>query len=382
MSQSTSSSSSQSSEPKEAPELKPRRVDFVLEASEFDIKSNLYRIWKNIPLFIKFISILSLLNYFINLIFPSLSFYLSNIPLYSLNHFQFWRLITSVFITTNIFNILIGLIFWLRDASSLETSVGTIKYMIIFIRNSLFIQIFYCFITLVIKVLTGSQNVFEYKILDAQNKLVRNCGFWPIIMCEMTLLCLSNMDTPVKFLFLPCPFKAKFYPIIWFVIFSLINFNHLWDIFEVLIGVIFAIVYHLYLKYYLTITDSFAERLENNVMFQWMKKLGGFVSASYITNKYQKYSKRKNKFGKIIDKVRKGKNNEEDENSKENVANVSDSIIDVIKKDDIIDENKSKEEVLDRSVNSQDGGSIVHEVIEERVSSSENIDSSNMSSGV
>ena len=43
---------------------------------------------------------------------------------------------------------------------------------------------------------------------------VNNSGIWPIIICETTLLCLNNPDSKIKFLFVPSPIRAKYYPFI------------------------------------------------------------------------------------------------------------------------------------------------------------------------
>lgn len=326
-------------------EPKPRRVDFVVEKSELEIKTNLLLFWQSIPLFVKLISIVTFIFYIISLFFPFLSFYLANIPFYTLNKFQFWRLLTSALITTNIFNIIIGLIFWVREASSLESSLGTIKYGFIFFRNSFFIQFLYTVFVLLLRIFTSNKNVLLYKIIsdNPERKVTKNCGFWPVIMCEMTLLCLSNSDTPVKFLFLPCPFKAKFYPIIWMVIFSAVNFNRLGNICEVLVGVIFAFIYHFMLKNILTISDSCIEKVEGFCGCACLKKIYSFVSVgSYINNKYEK--------------AVTGEKSKSYKNKKNNKSDIQ--VLDRVK---LEDGNKSRDNILERTinVNIRDEGSFV-----------------------
>jgi len=59
------------------------------------------------------------------------------------------------------------------------------KYIMIFIRNTFLIEILY-------------------------NKgCVRNCRFLPIIMREITLLCICNPNTKVKFLSIPYDLKKN-----------------------------------------------------------------------------------------------------------------------------------------------------------------------------
>lgn len=214
----------------------------------------------------------------------NISFYLSNIPLYTLFNFQIWRLSSSFLITTNIFNVVLGLIFWTREGSSMETRLGTLKYIIIFLINNCLIQIIYTLIISLISLILQKKNFMESKI--KKNDIVENCGIWPSIMCELTLLCISNPNTKVKFLFIPYEFRAKFYPIMIYALFCLVNiFSYIHDI-EVFVGISFAFIYHYYLKSKINITDSFIERLEKNIFLSWMTNITGFVSVNHINNKF------------------------------------------------------------------------------------------------
>ena len=76
-----------------------------------DVRVGFKKLWNIVPLFIKYMSLSNLILYFINLFFNSFSLGLSNIPHYTFFHFQIWRLLTSVLMTTSIINVLLGLIF-------------------------------------------------------------------------------------------------------------------------------------------------------------------------------------------------------------------------------------------------------------------------------
>ena len=305
---------------KKTPET-PSQIQIVY-SREVGIKDGLIKLLKLIPLFIKFLTSLTLIIYILNLFLPSISFIFANIPSYTISRFQLWRLITSVFITTNIFNVILGILFWIRDAASLETSLGTIKYMLIFFRNSFFIQVLY---SLVISLL--SLMIKKIKIMDSKikNKWVKNCGFWPVIMCEITLLCLCNPNTYVQFLFIPWKFQAKYYPIIWLLLFCLVN--NINNDLEVFIGILYALLFQFYLKKYLNISDNFVEKLENNIAFKWMKTMYGFMSVSHITNNIQK--KNLNKKGLNFSSNKNINNNNNDLNK----STVSVASIGVVEKD-------------------------------------------------
>ena len=105
-----------------------------------DLKIKLSKIWYNIPLFIKCYFIITIVLYILNLKLTFISYFFINVPSYTILKFQIWRLITSVFITTNIFQIILAFFVWVKYASLLETSLGTIKYTLIFLLNTFWIK--------------------------------------------------------------------------------------------------------------------------------------------------------------------------------------------------------------------------------------------------
>ena len=254
------------------------------------------KVWNIVPLFIKFMSLSTIFLCILNIFFNSVSFYLSNIPYYTIFHIQIWRLISSVLMTTNIINVILGLIFWTREGSSIETRLGTMKYILIFIRNTFLIEILYSLIIYIISLIFGNKNFTLYKINS--KGMPRNSGFWPVIMCELTLLCICNPNTKVKFLCIPWEFSAKFYPLIWFILFC--SFNNYNNDIEVFMGVIFAFIYQYCLRYYLNIPDKFIEKMENNCCCKWMLKITGFISVSHITNKFMDEKLNQRMTGQIL----------------------------------------------------------------------------------
>ena len=286
-----------------------------ISSSPMGTRVYIKKLWNILPLFIKFMSLSTLILSILNLFFNNISFILSNIPLYTIFKVQIWRLFSSVLITTSIINVILGLIFWTREGSSLETRLGTMKYIMIFIRNNFLIEILYTCIISIISLILKNKNFMKEKI---NNKgIVRNCGFWPVIMCEITLLCICNPNTKVKFLSIPWDFKAKYYPFIWLVLFCCVN-NYHNDI-EVLCGVIFAFLYQYCLRYYLNIPDSLIEKMENNFCFNWMLKIRGFVSVSHITNKFMDEKTNQRMSGQIlnINKANQRKNSKISGNTNE-----------------------------------------------------------------
>ena len=240
-----------------------------------DLKLKIGKIFSNIPLFIKCYFIITTVFYILNLKLTFISYYLINVPAFTILRFQIWRLITSVFITTNIFQIILAFFVWVKYASLLETSLGTIKYTLIFLVNTFCIQvlnlIIYPFFSLVHK-----------KSFNSEIKSKKNSGLWGIVMCEMTLLCVSNPESPMKLLLIPYTVKAKIYPIILVLMFILVNYLEI-DV-EVISGVIYGFIYFYYLKTKLQISDTFVQKLETNNGFKWLSNFKGFISVTHISS--------------------------------------------------------------------------------------------------
>lgn len=254
----------------------------INEINPNDFKSKISKMWHNIPLFIRLITFITIILYILNLFIPYISFYLSNVPYYTIFKINLWRIITTIFITTNLLNIILSLLFWVKFASELESSMGTIKYYLIFLMNSTIIQIFYTIISCLISFIINNRNYLLEKINNKKN--VTNCGLWPNIISELTLLSLSNPNQLMNFLCFPCTFKAKYYPIIIFIIFSIMN-SFVIDL-EVLTGILYALLYHYLIKKKLTISDSLVLKFETSSACKCFTKMDGFVSVNNLGNKF------------------------------------------------------------------------------------------------
>ena len=240
-----------------------------------DLKIKLSKIWFNIPLFIKCYFIITIVLYILNLKLTFISYFFINVPAYTILKFQIWRLITSVFITTNIFQIILAFFVWVKYASLLETSLGTIKYTLIFLLNTFCIQVFNI-------VIYSFFSLLNHKTFNSEIKSKKNSGLWGIVMCEMTLLCVSNPESPMKLLLIPYTVKAKIYPIILVLMFILVNYLEI-DV-EIISGVIYGFIYFYYLKTKLQISDTFVQKLEVNPALKWLSNFKGFISVTHISN--------------------------------------------------------------------------------------------------
>lgn len=260
----------------------------AIKNENYDCKDNCKNLCTGIPLFVKIIILINLILYAMNLAFSSISFYLSNIPFYTIYKYQIWRLFSTSLITTNIINVIFAILFWVKHASNLEDVMGTIRYFLIFILNSTIIQIIYTFIFYVISLIIKNKDFLKVKI-DGKGK-VNNSGIWPYIICELTLLSLSNPNHPIQFLFLP-EFKAKFYPIIVIIFFCVLN-NLSTDL-EIIGGIIYAFIFHFLIKRKLRFSNNCIRKIENIACIKCCMIFGGFVSVN--KNKYSLKSSNNNK---------------------------------------------------------------------------------------
>ena len=231
--------------------------------------SQIIELISNIPFFVRLVIITNVILIIANIFFPHVSFYLSNIPALTIKQYQLWRLITTSFITTNLINMILGFIVWTKDAISLEKTLGTIRYIFIFILNSIFINLISCFLAF----LFSSENfqILHYSYVHKVN----NSGIWPIIICETTLLCLNNPDSKIKLLFVPSPVRAKYYPFIIIILLTLINNFRI--NFGIVSGFFYGIIYYFLLQNKFSISEGVSRKLEKSCLFRCLIGLNGFM---------------------------------------------------------------------------------------------------------
>jgi len=235
--------------------------------NEPSIKEKVKVWWSQVPLFVRFIIITTLSFYLISWFLGGFTKKLTNIPAQLIYNFQIWRLLTSVFITSSIFNILFGFIAWIPDAIKLENNTSTMKYMCTFFINNSIIQILYIILCLILSLISNSF------------LLMQSNGLWPLILGEITILCLTNPENQLMFMFLPCLIPAKIYPWALFAFFTVLNMNlHI----DILAGILYGYLFHYYLKSKIQLSDEFIIRMENAPLLNKLGNFERFVSLSKI----------------------------------------------------------------------------------------------------
>ena len=104
-----------------------------------DCKGCINGILDSLPFFVKWVMILTLVFFIINIFTPYIAFYLADIPYFTIFHGQIWRLVTTAFITTGLINLIFSLFIFYRYSIQTEKDIGTIKYMLTFFSYNQFI---------------------------------------------------------------------------------------------------------------------------------------------------------------------------------------------------------------------------------------------------
>ena len=253
--------------------MKNNNIKYINNINNIPNKSYCARLCEVIPLFNKLIVLITITLYIINRFAFNLSLYISNIPFYTIYKYQIWRLFSTSLMNTGIINITLSLVIWIKLGAILEDSTGTILYLFIFIINSTLIQIIYTILIFVISLIIKNKNILLLKLDN--NYIVTNSGIWPYIISELTLLSLSNPNQIIKLFFFP-DIKAKFYPIIVFIIFALLN-NLIIDL-EVFCGILYSFLYHFFIKSKLNFSKKCIKNLEDSKCIKCFSKCGGFIS--------------------------------------------------------------------------------------------------------
>jgi membrane associated rhomboid family serine protease len=220
--------------------------------------------WAAIPIFVKIVVTLTVGFYILSWPFENFINIFVNIPAYTILKLNIWRAITSVFVTLNLLNIIFAFISWIPDAIRLENTIGTAKYAMNFMINATLINIFYIVLMFIFAPLFGKGAL-----------MAKSAGLWPLIMAEITLLCLANPENPVALFFLPCQFAAKYYPWALLGLFTVMNAQSFQ--FDLLCGILYGYLYFYYLRNYLSFSNETISNWEQKFIFRHMKKFNGFI---------------------------------------------------------------------------------------------------------
>lgn len=247
---------------------------------EKSIKNQILNFISSIPFCIRFLLSINLIFYIFSFSI-TFSFYLANIPYYTILRFQIWRLITANLLSTGLLNIIFAIFFWLPQSINLERSIGTVRYMMNFFVNSFFIQFLYALFLVILSIIFKTSILLKKIHYDTRSNMyfIESDGLWPYIMMEMTILCLANPENEMNILCFSYPIKSKYYPLILFVILTVCNFTIKFDL---IAGILYGCIYVYYLRNYLDFDEQTIEKIEGSFLFNYTKNYPSFVKKSNV----------------------------------------------------------------------------------------------------
>ena len=274
-----------------------------------------------IPFFVRIITLASITLYIVSIFYESYVKILVNIPVYTIEHIYLWTILSSVFVNSKVYNLIYSLIIWIPEATNLEHSNGTVRYVLNFLSNSIIIQLIFLAISYPI--------AFIYKDILTDS----NVGLMPVVLAEITILSMANPKNLVNFLCIPFYFPAKFYPFFVYIIFCLMNiFSFHFDVFG---GFLYGFFYYKFLRNYFLISDEFIIKLES--LFLCLKKLDCFLEVSKIKSSIRYQSFKLNNSQSSIDMPTTPNNITSIQKNKDNIKLFSinsDQSLSICKKDD------------------------------------------------
>jgi len=203
-------------------------------------------------------------TYLFSWIAASVVYLLINIPIFVIQYFQVWRIITAPFVSISLLGLLFSMLSYLPTAGRNERRLGTARYVAFFMINFTILESTY---TILLYALSFIPN---FSMLS----MSYTAGLWPLIMVEMVIRCNIDPDALTSLFLCPIQIKAKYMPWAFLLLFSLFA-GVLWDL---LIGVLIGYL-HVYKRLEFTlISDQKAKALESSFMLGWLTKITNFVS--------------------------------------------------------------------------------------------------------
>ena len=191
---------------------------------------------KAMPFFTRSILFLTILLSLVSIFLPSIVTLFTIIPIIFIDNYAIYSIFTFPYCHLSVLHLIFALLAFIPTAYKTERSLGTYRYISFFIVTNALLGLLYVAI-LYLGAATGLSFFVEaYKFYPC-------AGLWPIIMTEMVVKCNKNPEASVQFMCFPVQIKNKYYPWIFFCVFSLM-FR---IVFDVLVGIIGGYLRNIYL---------------------------------------------------------------------------------------------------------------------------------------
>ena len=154
---------------------------------------------------------------------------LGNIPYYTIQYFEFYRIILSPLVGNSILSVILILFVFPELGGRLESSMGSLTYLTLILTLSIITNIVFVAICYLLYVMSFTTAI----ILSCE-------GFWTIIFAFITIECMQMPDVPRQFLFIPINIPSKYFPLAMYAFFSLFGGLDLGYAVSIFIGYIYS----------------------------------------------------------------------------------------------------------------------------------------------
>lgn len=227
--------------------------------------------WISTPFFNKALIIASFLFYLLNVLTNNLFLILmADIPLYTLKSFQIWRVITAFIVHMDLLSLFFCLLSMIFESRRLEGLLGSVAFFIDVLVKNIEIQIVYLFL------------MFLLHFMSPEFLKFHSCGLWDLVMVYITIRSASNPEQDTNFLCLPITIKAKYYPFLIILLFSVISMTPFSLIAAMIVGYIETYFFNGVL---MRISRNRAIWFENK-LFPCVKQRPDFLSAESLESPY------------------------------------------------------------------------------------------------
>lgn len=144
--------------------------------------------------------------------FVDLTFSLANIPVFTVMHYEIYRIFTSIFLCTNFFSLAFAYFSFVDTGKRLETSLGSTEFAFMFLSVGILTNILYGVVGAFLDALLGSQHFFYLPAF----------GVWLVLFGLTAFECIQAPQGTTRKLFL-FAVPTQYYPLALLGLFSVIG---------------------------------------------------------------------------------------------------------------------------------------------------------------
>jgi membrane associated rhomboid family serine protease len=164
--------------------------------------------------------------------FVDLTFSLANIPIFTILHYEIYRILTSIFLCTNFLSLAFAYFSFIETGKRLENSIGSTEFSFLCLSIGVLTNILYCAVGALLDALFGTQYFFY----------LPSFGVWLVLFGLTAFECIKAPQGSTRRLFV-LNIPTKYYPLALLGVFSLIGGFSLAYLISIGIGYLYGLDY-------------------------------------------------------------------------------------------------------------------------------------------